>query len=290
MLVSLSTPTLAPPAGTRHVFLPRSSSHAHGSPVPAHRMQVQSCWSRSGGFCGTPRRLMYDGAAATTTRPGPESRTWIMSRSMASTSRMPASNPPPTMSTSLSSTQTSSSTFGYRSTNRGSTRARISVTALLGTVSLTRPVTSPGRAVTVFSDWSACSTAGPAFSSRCCPASVSAMLRDVRVSSAMPRRSSSCLTDWLSADFDMPRSFAAAAKLRRRATARNELRALRGVKATVKVSYTISATSIVPLASAHASRRLPLALDGLSLALTRRRRRLPPRRDAQITRGHFRSG
>jgi hypothetical protein len=57
------------------------------------------------------------------------------------------------------------------------------------------------------------------------------------VSSATPSRFSSCRTDWLRADVETPRSLAAAAKLRRRATARNEFRALSGVKATVKVSY-----------------------------------------------------
>jgi hypothetical protein len=40
-----------------------------------------------------------------------------------------------------------------------------------------------------------------------------------------------------SAEVDTPRSLGAAAKPRRRATARNEFRALSGVEATVKVSY-----------------------------------------------------
>jgi hypothetical protein len=64
-------------------------------------------------------------------------------------------------------------------------------TAPLGTVSRRRPVISPGRAVTVFSESSAWSIAGPAFSRRRWPASVSATLRDVRVSRATPSRSSS---------------------------------------------------------------------------------------------------
>mgnify|MGYP001553466296 CR=1 FL=1 len=48
-----------------------------------------------------------------------------------------------------------------------------------------------GVAVTDFSDSSACSTAGPAVSRSRCPASVSATLRDVRVSNATPTRASS---------------------------------------------------------------------------------------------------
>jgi hypothetical protein len=53
-----------------------------------------------------------------------------------------------------------------------------------------------------------------------------------------PRRdASSCRTDWLSAEVETPRCLAAAAKLRWRATAMNELRALSGVKAIVKVLY-----------------------------------------------------
>ncbi len=47
------------------------------------------------------------------------------------------------------------STFGYRSMNRGSSRARTSATADPGTESRTRPVTSPGRTDTVFRDSSA---------------------------------------------------------------------------------------------------------------------------------------
>lgn len=133
-----------------------------------------------------------------------------MSRSMASMSRIPASSPSATAFTSRSSTRTSSSTFGYRSMNRGSTRARTSDTATVGTVSLTRPVTSPRLALTVFSDSSAWSTAGPAFSSRRCPASVSATLREVRASSVTPRRVSSWRTDWLRAEVETPRSLAAA--------------------------------------------------------------------------------
>ena len=145
------------------------------------------------------------------------------------------------MFTNRFSTWTSTSTFGYRSMNRGSSRARTSATADVGTESRTRPVTSPGRTDTVFRDSSAWSTAAPAFSSRRCPASVSATVRDVRVSSVTPRRASSCRTDWLSAEVDTPRCLAAAAKLRWRATAMNEFRALSGVKAIVKVFYRTSA-------------------------------------------------
>src|SRR6266571_9401754 len=122
--------------------------------------------------------------------------------------------------------------------NRGSTSARMSETAAAGTESRTRPVTSPGWTDTVFSDSSACSTAGPACSSSRCPASVSATLREVRVKSDTPSRASSWRTDWLSAEGDTPSSRAAAAKLRRRATSSQAFSELRGVKAIVKVFYT----------------------------------------------------
>ncbi len=193
-----------PWTGTRHVLAPRSSSHAYREPSMAVRMPMQSCWRRSRGFCGVPRRARYDGAAATTKRAGSVSRTWTMSRSMASASRMPASSPSSTMSTKRFSTWISTSTFGWRSANRGSTRARTSSTAMAGTDSRTRPVTSPGRADTVFRDSSAWSTAAPAVSSRRRPASVSATLREVRPRSVTPRRASSCRTDWLSAEVDTP--------------------------------------------------------------------------------------
>jgi hypothetical protein len=61
-------------------------------------------------------------------------------------------------------------------------------------------VTSPGRVDTVFSASRAWSTAAPEVSSSRCPVSVSATVREVRVSSVTPRRASSCRTDWLSAD------------------------------------------------------------------------------------------
>ena len=183
-----------PWTGTRHSFFPRSSSQAHRPPLVAERMQMQSCWSRSAGFCGVPRRAKYDGAPATTKRAWSESRICTMSRSMDSVSRMPASSPSATMSTNRSSTGTSTSTFGYRVMNRGSTCARMSETDAAGTESRTLPVTSPGRTETVFSDSSACSTAGPACSSSLRPASVSATLREVRVKSDTPSRASSWRT------------------------------------------------------------------------------------------------
>ena len=114
-----------------------------------------------------------------------------MSRSMASLRRMPASSPSATMFTNRFSTWISTSTFGCRSMNAGSTRAATSATAGVGTESRTRPMTSPGRADTVLRDSRAWSTAAPAFSSRRCPASVSATVREVRVSKVTPRRASS---------------------------------------------------------------------------------------------------
>ena len=81
---SVSFVVTVPWTGTRHVFLPRSSSHAYRAPLVDVRMQMQSCWRRSCGFSGVPRRARYEGAAATTKRPGSVSRTWTMSRSMAS--------------------------------------------------------------------------------------------------------------------------------------------------------------------------------------------------------------
>jgi len=68
-------------------------------------------------------------------------------------------------------------------------------------------------------------------------AAVSATLRVVRESNVTPSFAPAGGTAWLSADGEIPSSDAALAKLRRRATARNSLSALRGVKAIVKVSY-----------------------------------------------------
>jgi hypothetical protein len=69
-----------------------------------------------------------------------------------------------------------------------------------------------------------------------------------------PRRASSCRTDWLSAEVDTPRCLAAATKLRWRATAMKEFRALSGVKATVKGSYrNPPRCATVRAAAAHAS-------------------------------------
>src|SRR5256714_13883755 len=79
--------------------------------------------------------------------------------------------------------------------------------------------------------------AGPACSKRRLPAAVRATLRVVRESNVTPSFASNWRTAWLSADGEIPSSDAAPAKLRRRATARNSLSALRGVKAIVKVSY-----------------------------------------------------
>nr|AAK59400.1 unknown [Myxococcus xanthus DZF1] len=159
-----------------------------------------------------------------------------MSRSSASDMRMPASSPSATTSTSRSSTRKSTSTRGWSRRKRVRMGVTTGVTATVGTVRRTEPDTSPGRAVAVFRASSACSTGGPADSSRRRPASVRDTLRVVRVSNTTPSRVSNWRTDWLSADADTPSSEAAAAKLRLRPTTRKAFRALSGVKAIVKIS------------------------------------------------------
>ena len=144
--------------------------------------------------------------------------------------------------------------------------------ASVGAESRTLPVTSPGFADTVRSDSSACSTAGPAFSSRRCPASVSATVREVRMSNVTPRRTSSCRTDWLKAEVETPRSLAAPAKLWRRATARKEFRALSEVKAIVQLSY----TSDPPCATPPALYRRGLRFGVGMVSSTQLRRALAP--------------
>src|SRR5882672_7411762 len=169
-----------------------------------------------------------------------------MSRSRNSSRRTPASKPSATMSTRRLSTWTSTSTFGWRAMNRGSTGLMTKGTASAGTVIRICPVSSPSRADAALIASSAWLIAGPACSKRRLPAAVSATLRVVRESNVTPSFASSWRTAWLSADGEIPSSDAALAKLRRRATARNSLSALRGVKAIVKVSYIAR-----PLAMTH---------------------------------------
>jgi len=113
--------------------------------------------------------------------------------------------------------------------NTGNSFASACETATIGTVRRSRPVIAPSFTVIALSDSSARSTAGPASRSNRSPAAVGATLRDERASRLTPSLVSSCRTDWLSAELEMPSSRAAAAKLRRRATATNAFRLFSGV-------------------------------------------------------------
>src|SRR6202048_3729951 len=160
-----------------------------------------------------------------------------MSFSRNSSRRTPASNPFATMSMRRFSTWTSSEIFGWRAANRGRTGVMTKGTAISGTLRRTLPVTSPGRADAAFSASTAWLTAGPRRSSNPPPASVSAALRVVRKRRTVPSRASSWRTDWLRAEGEIPNSAAAAAKLRRRATARKAFRAFSEVTAILKIYY-----------------------------------------------------